>query len=170
MAMELLRRSAVRGHARSEAEIGRILLRGLFMQPRNPVEAARWLNSAIQDGYRKPKPEEIFFAPTDPRTILGNLYLNGDEGVDQDSPRGIRLLTEASANGDHWAQFFLGYHYVHDEDASEESLQEGTRLLRLAHATYPNGLARKQLSDCYLHGKGVLQDVREGARLMEQRF
>ncbi len=164
--MALLRSLAGRGDAKAERQIGHILLRGLFMQPKNPVEAVRWLNSAISDGYRNPKRT---YGPTAPKTLLGKLYLKGDEGVDRDSPRGIRLLTEASADGDHWAQYILGRHYVNDAEASEKTLQEGVRLLMQTHATDPFGSAKEHLGYCYLHGKGVLQDVREGARLMGQR-
>lgn len=90
------------------------------------VSALSWYQKGIAKGY------------AGALVNAGRIYFRGDLGV-PDVPRAIALITEAAKQGDHEAQFMLGYIYQSDK-ASPRSLATSYAWLNLAAAGDPDAI------------------------------
>lgn len=87
--------------------LGKACLSGTGM-PRDPAEAARWLELAAQQGNQYAQYQ------------LGKLLLQG-EGVPKDAEAAVRWLTASAQQGNQYAQYALGKIYLLGEDAPQDS-------------------------------------------------
>jgi len=85
---------------------------------------------------------------------VAHCHDHGWNGLKKDRKKGFEmyLKIEKETNGDHWAQFWLGYCYKHGEGTDQEHNKKIEFYTKSAEQG--NGLAMNNLGSCYYNGEG----------------
>ena len=142
-AFDLFQRSAQKGYAPAQVNLGVMYLNGWGVE-RNYARALYWFQKAATEG----SSARAYYN-------LGILYLNG-QGVKQDYEQARRYFQSGAKLGDSSAQTNLAYLYDRGLGAPQDSKLAFQWYSKAASAGNP--LAQHNLGDMYLRGEGVQQN------------
>jgi TPR repeat protein len=138
-----LRKSADKGHAGGQYDLGRIC-----EATKKLAEAAKWYRKSAGQG----------FAPAE--TNLGNLYLNG-RGVEQDAEVAMKWYRKAADRGDSGGQNSVGFLYASGKGVAQD-YAEAMKWFRKS-ADQNNFVAQCNVGALLEKGLGVPKDEKAAA-------
>jgi len=157
MAFELFSRAAEAHDAVAEAKLGDCYKYGWGVEINYQV-AVGWYKKAVEQGNEEAMQE------------LGEIYLDGCDGVDADKDRGLELIASAAERGQERAQWLWGSVLVNPAASGSESVQQdigkGVEWIKKS-ADQGFGMAECILASFYAQGIGVEKDLSKAKEYCE---
>jgi len=151
VAFRLFTTAANHGSLPAQTALAVMYIEGIGDVPRDLVAGTSWMRRAAGEGY----PSAI--------ARLGSMYMSGI-GMKQDFAEGIKLLQDAAARDDAYAQAELGLAYLNGTGVVRNPK---LGLIWLRRAAKQDPVAMEALAVCYDMGLGVERDPMKAKRWRE---